>query len=90
MNESAFLKSVKMIYEAFEDGLSKELYIDRLNWLITGDYHYVEQIVKKSHPEVPVWNCQEESEFLKESAGGSKHSFLWGRELCEKTAPVSG
>lgn len=64
MNEDIFLKNIRDIYEMLEDKLSRELYIARLNWLMTGDFHYVEQIVKKSHPNFPVWNRQGEKEFL--------------------------
>lgn len=65
MKEKDFLKNIRDIYEMFEDDWSKELYIARMNWLMTGEFYYVEQIVKKSHPDFPVWNRQEEKDFLK-------------------------
>lgn len=87
MNESAFLKSIRDIYETFEDELSKELYINRLNWLMTGDYYYVEQIVKKSHPGVPVWNCQDERGFLKELPAGSGIVFYGAGSFAKRLLP---
>lgn len=65
MNGDMFLKNIRDIYELFGDRLSRELYISRLNWLVTGDFRYVEQIVRKSHPDFPVWNRRDEKEFLK-------------------------
>lgn len=87
MNESALLKSIRNIYEALEDKMSKELYINRLNWLITGDYHYVEQIVKKSHPDVPVWNCQDEREFLKKLPDDTKIIFYGAGNFAKRLLP---
>lgn len=77
MNEDSFLKNLKVIYNMLADSLSKELYIDRLNWLMTGDFRYIEQIVKRSHPDFPVWNGREEKEFLGELPR-DKEVFFYG------------
>lgn len=64
MRPVELLESLNDIYGMFGDELSRELYLDRLNWLVTEDYTYIERIVKKSHPDVPVWNGCEEKEFV--------------------------
>jgi hypothetical protein len=58
------IKNFKKVYMMLEDELSRELYVDRLNWLVSGDSRYVEAIVKMSHPDVPVWNSCEEKDFV--------------------------
>jgi hypothetical protein len=58
------IKNFKKVYMMLEDELSRELYVDRLNWLVSGDSRYVEAIVKMSHPDVPVWNRCEEKDFV--------------------------
>lgn len=64
MQTAEVLKGLGDIYGMFEDELSRELYLNRLNWLVTGDFTYIESIVKKSHPDIPVWNRREEKEFV--------------------------
>ncbi len=87
MNASAFLKNIRDIYEAFEDSLSKELYINRLNWLITGDYRYIERIVKKSHPDVPIWNGQDECGFLQKLPSGQNIVFYGAGSFAKRLLP---
>lgn len=38
MRTAEVLKSLSDIYGMLEDELSKELYLNRLNWLVTGDF----------------------------------------------------
>lgn len=64
MKDTDVINNIKRIYDMFEDKLSKELYVDRLNWLISGEYKYVEDIVKKSHSGIPVWNRKKEEDFI--------------------------
>lgn len=56
MQSAELLGSLGDVYAMLEDSLSRELYLNRLNWLVTGDFTYIEHIVRKSHPEIPVWN----------------------------------
>lgn len=81
------LKNIKDIYTMLEDDLSKELYLNRLNWLVTGDYHYVEQIVKRSHPMFPVWNRKEEREFLKELPDDKSIIFYGAGSFAKRLIP---
>lgn len=55
MSEQEVIQNFKEIYAMLKDDLSRELYVNRLAWLVTGDFGYVEKIVKKSHPNMPVW-----------------------------------
>lgn len=64
MQPVELLGSLSDIYGMFEDELSRELYLSRLKWLVTGDFTYIERIVEKSHPDIPVWNGREEKEFV--------------------------
>lgn len=77
MLEKEIIQNFKDIYHMFEDDLSKELYLNRLAWLITGNYEYVEKIVKRSHPAMPVWSrCSEEEFVLKLPC--EKHIVFYG------------
>lgn len=87
MNRGKTLKNIKNIYEMLEDDLSKELYLNRLNWLVTGDYHYVEQIVKKSHPMFPIWNQKNEREFLKKLPDDKKVIFYGAGSFAKRLLP---
>ncbi len=87
MNENVFLENIRNIYEMFEDKLSKELYISRLNWLMTGDYQYVEQIVRKSHSNIPIWNRKEEKEFLKELPDDKNIIFYGAGSFAKRLLP---
>lgn len=87
MNEDVFLKNIKDIYEMFEDKLSKELYISRLNWLMTGNFQYVEKIVKESHPNFPIWNRKEEIEFLKKLPDNKKIVFYGAGSFAKRLLP---
>lgn len=45
---------LKNVYEMLSDSESKDIYLNRLNYLITGKYYYFEQIIRKYLPEIPV------------------------------------
>lgn len=87
MNNIELIQNIKNIYEMFEDNLSKELYLDRLNWLITGDFKYMEDIVKKSHPDFPVWNGKEEKEFINILPKNKRIIFYSAGSFSERLIP---
>lgn len=87
MSEGFAFKNIKDIYGMFEDDLSRELYLNRLNWLVTGDYRYVEQIVKKSHPTFPIWNRQDEKEFMKKLPNDENIIFYGAGSFAKRLIP---
>lgn len=48
------LKDLQSVYQMLEDAESRYVYINRLNYLITGDYMYIDDIVKNYLPHLPV------------------------------------
>ena len=54
METAEMIRNLGEIYEMLGDELSKQRYLDRLNWLVTGDFRYVRRIVERSHPSIPV------------------------------------
>lgn len=87
MQEENQIQILKEIYDMFQDGLSKELYIERLNWLITGNNRYIENIVEKSHPGVPVWKRTQEAEFISTLPSGKKLVFYGAGTFGERLLP---
>ncbi len=87
MQEGNQIQTLKEIYTMFQDELSKELYIERLNWLITGDNRHIENIVKKSHPGVPVWKRTHEAEFISMLPSEKKIVFYGAGSFGERLLP---
>ena len=48
------LDNYKRIYQLLEDEQSRDIYLNKLNWLISGDLKYVEAILTAYLPEVPL------------------------------------
>lgn len=48
------LENLRSVYQLLEDEESKYVYIHRLNYLITGDRSYIDQIVTTYMPHLPV------------------------------------
>ncbi len=87
MGVEDLLKDMRDIYGMLGDSLSEELYMARFNWLVTGDFRYIEQIVKKSHPDFPVWNRQEEKEFLKKLPPDTGIFFYGAGSFAKRLVP---
>ncbi len=87
MQPDEFIQGLKDVYEMLEDQLSKELYLDRLNWLVTGNFGYVEHMAKKSHPDIPVWNGCDEKDFIKTLPEGIKITFYGTGSFSERLIP---
>lgn len=81
------IQNINSIYNMFEDELSKELYLARMNWLITRNYQYVKEIVNKSHPKMAVWNRQEERRFVDILPIDKKIVFYGAGSFSERLIP---
>lgn len=87
MLEKEIIQNFKDVYHMFEDDLSKELYLNRLAWLITDDFGYIEKIVKKSHPDMPVWSRCSEEEFVMELPCDKNIVFYGAGSFAERILP---
>lgn len=63
MNNELILR-LKEIYRLLEDEQSRDIYLNRLNFLITGDYSYIRYIVEKYVPELEPLNGKAVSNLL--------------------------
>ena len=52
----------KRIYVCLEDELSKQVVLKWINYLIIGDYRFVEEYVSLCHLGYSVWNRSDKSE----------------------------
>ena len=69
------IKAFRKTYNALEDELSKEIYLNRMNYLLTGDKSYVQRYVTLGHPSIPCRNYMEEREFLGLFSAGERVVF---------------
>lgn len=80
-------EKIQYIYEKLEDTLSKKIYIDRLNYSITCDNSYLENMINMAVRSQVKWNVFCES--LKEKAAHSKMYIfgagIWGNILYQET-----
>ena len=60
----ACIESLRQVYELLEDEESRITYLNRLNYLISGDLRYIENIVRTYLPELPRWKSITGEEFL--------------------------
>ena len=47
---------IRQVYQMLEDEQSKEIYLARLNYLVSGDFKFLRTIIEKYMPQLPVWN----------------------------------
>lgn len=50
------IRNIRKVYKMLEDEESKEIYLARLNYLVTRDYKYLKSIIEKYVPQVPALN----------------------------------
>lgn len=50
------LSNLMRVYNMLEDNQSKDIYLKRLNYLLTGDFKYIRDIVTKYTPDLVPWN----------------------------------
>lgn len=81
------IEDFQNIYAHMGDELSKEIYMDRLNYSITQDYHYINKMVDRSVRKRVEW--EKFCECLKESARSFEMYIfgagIWGGILYNET-----
>lgn len=50
------LEQYQKIYSMLEDDVSRDIYLNRLNWLISGDWRYIHSIVSSYLPKAPLFS----------------------------------
>ncbi len=56
MNTASLLNDIKKVYEMLEDEESRFVYINKLNYLLTGEIRYIENVVDHCFPGLPVYD----------------------------------
>lgn len=64
MEVSEMMESISKIYDWLSDEQSKEIYINRLNFLITGDYRFMNDMIHKYLPDMAALNDGEIPQLL--------------------------
>lgn len=59
MQDMKVLRDLRRIYSWLEDEQSKDIYLNRLNFLITGEYRYIRNIVSRYVPDLAILNDTE-------------------------------
>lgn len=59
MQDIKIFRDLRKIYSWLEDEESKDIYLNRLNFLITGDYCYIRNIVSRYVPDLAILNDTE-------------------------------
>lgn len=67
------LKDFKKVYHMLEDDVSRDIYLNRLNYLISSDRRYIDHIVAAHIPELPL--------FKKQTIADLVHSMPTDREI---------
>lgn len=52
MNMAGTLENCMKVYQMLEDDESRDVYLNRLNWLISGQQKYIQNIVYEYLPEM--------------------------------------
>ena len=59
MAGNRFFERLMNVYSWLEDDISKEVFLARINYLITGNEAYIDALVRKYLPELPARNGKE-------------------------------
>lgn len=82
-----YTESIQMIYEKLQDEQSKMIYINRLNYSLTKDYYYIQNIVNHTVRKQPLW--KQFCEYLIEKNARKEMvifgSGIWGNILYAET-----
>ncbi len=82
-----YTESIQMIYEKIQDEQSKMIYINRLNYSLTKDYYYIQNIVNNTVRKQPLW--KQFCEYLIEKNARKEMvifgSGIWGNILYTET-----
>ena len=60
------MQNFRNVYQNLEDEESRFTYLSRLNYLISGDMKYINDIVKTYLPELPQWGSKTRNQFINE------------------------
>lgn len=66
MKQSLSVSDLSQIYQMLEDDESKDIYLKRLNYLITGDFKYMRELIASYQPELLVQVKKDISDLLAE------------------------
>lgn len=75
--EKAIIEKLRQVYDWLEDGESKDIYLNRLNFLISGDYKYLRYVIAKYVPNLAALNDKAIPELL-EKLPPDKDIILYG------------
>jgi FkbM family methyltransferase len=65
------IRAIRDIYDMLQDEESKEIYIKRMEYLLSGNYAPIEEITRKYNPELPAGPYLSPEEIVKRAAGRS-------------------
>lgn len=91
MEIAKVLEDIRKIYHMLEDEESRFIYVNKLNYLFTGEMHYVENIVKRCLPEVPVYDKTKGLSYLFANLPADRKIVLYGAgQDAEEVLPYLG
>lgn len=77
MEESISISAFSKIYQMLEDDESKDIYLKRLCYLISGDFRYIRELVTSHRPDLIPWNGKDPS-WLAAKLPQNKNFLLYG------------
>ena len=77
------LKDFTKVYQILEDEESRDIYLNRLNWLISGEQKYLDAIVSAYLPKAPLFEGKTMTD-LKKSLSKDRKVVLYGAGMAGK------
>ena len=88
MIDDSLIQRTKKIYDMLSDDISKQLYLLRMNFLISGDYSFVDRYVSLCHPDYPLLD-RSETPNLMDGIPDEANVLFWGTgRFAEKVIPL--
>ncbi len=78
MNTASLLNDIRKIYGMLEDEESRFVYINKLNYLLTGEMWYIENIVSRCFPGLPVYDRTKGLSYLFGNLPRDRRIVLYG------------
>lgn len=72
------LEDLGKVYRMLEDEESKFIYVNKLNYLVTGEIKYIEKIVRRCMPEIPVYDRTKKIPYLIANLPSDKPIVVYG------------
>ncbi len=60
------INHIQCVYQMLEDDESRFTYLNRLNYLITDDFSFMDEVISKYLPELPKYGSKGKEQFLAE------------------------